>query len=126
VLRLDDTPVAATYCFAYHGRFFFYQGAFDERYSEFSVGLVAMALTIRAAIEEGAREYDMLFGTESYKWLWVRDARPLDRIDVFPPHIGGRLHHRTVEAERTMRTLARRIFPRRPCDSNIPPAGVGC
>jgi CelD/BcsL family acetyltransferase involved in cellulose biosynthesis len=125
-LRLNDTPVAATYCFAYDGRYYFYQGAFDERYRQYSVGLVAMGLTIRAAIEEGATDYDLLYGDESYKWLWARETRTLERVELFPPHIGGRLHQRTVEAERRMRALARRIFPRKQCDSNIRPAGAVC
>lgn len=125
-LRLNDTPVAATYCFAYDGRYCFYQGAFDERYRHYSVGLVAMGLTIRAAIDEGAADYDLLYGDESYKWLWARETRTLERLELFPPHIGGRLHQRTVEAERRMRALARRLFPRKPCDSNIRPAGAVC
>ena len=125
-LRLNDTPVAATYCFAYDGRYRFYQGAFDERYRHYSVGLVAMGLTIRAAIDEGAADYDLLYGDESYKWLWARETRTLERLELFPPHIGGRLHQRTVEAERRMRALARRLFPRKPCDSNIRPAGAVC
>jgi hypothetical protein len=47
-------------------------------------------------------------------------------VELFPPHIGGRLHQRTVEAERRMRALARRFFPRKQCDSNIRPAGAVC
>ena len=55
----------------YGGRFYFYQHGYDERYAAHSVGLVLMALTIRAAIDEGAHEFDMLWGTESYKSLWT-------------------------------------------------------
>jgi CelD/BcsL family acetyltransferase involved in cellulose biosynthesis len=125
-LRLNDVAVAATYCFGYNGRFYFYQGAFDERYQKYSVGLVTMGLTIRAAIAEGAIDFDLLYGEESYKWLWARETRTLERLELFPAHIGGRLHQRTVEARRTVRALARRIFPRKPCDSNIRPAGAVC
>ena len=124
VLRLNDRPAAVAYCFAYRGRFYLYQHGFDEQYHHYSVGLVLLGLTIRAAIEEGANEFDMLYGAEPYKSLWAYDTRPLNRIDLFPSHMGGRLHHRTVEAERSMRRLARRIFPRKPCDSNVPHAGV--
>jgi CelD/BcsL family acetyltransferase involved in cellulose biosynthesis len=125
-LRLNDEIAAATYCFSYNGRCYFYQGAFDDRYQQHSVGLVAMGLTIKAAIEEGAREFDMLFGVESYKWLWARHARPLHRIDLFPSDLAGRVHHGAVRANRSARTLVRRIFPRRSCTSNIPPAGAVC
>ena len=126
VLRLNDEIVAATYCFAFDGRVSFYQGAFDERFRRHSVGMVAMGLTIRDAIEDGAGEFDMLYGVEPYKALWARDTRPLRRIDLFPPDLAGRLHRRTVFAERTVRRLARRIVPRRSCSSNIPPAGAAC
>ena len=125
-LRLNDVVAAATYCFSYNGCFYFYQGAFDHRYQQHSVGMVAMGLTIRAAIEEGAREFDMLFGVESYKWLWARHARSLHRLDLFPSDLAGRVHHGTVRAERTMRAVARRILPRRSCTSNVPPAGAVC
>ena len=118
--------MAATYCFTYGGRCYFYQGAFDDRYQQQSVGMVAMGLTIKAAVEEGAREFDMLFGVESYKWLWARHVRSLHRIDLFPSDLAGRVHHGTVRATRSARTLVRRIFPRRSCTSNIPPAGAVC
>jgi CelD/BcsL family acetyltransferase involved in cellulose biosynthesis len=126
VLSLDDVPVASTYCFAHNHRVYFYQGAFDEQFRQHAVGLVAMALTIRAALEEGAREFDLLYGVEPYKWLWAREVRLLSRIDLFPAHLSGRLSQRTVEAERALRALVRRIFPRKPWSSNARPAGAAC
>jgi len=126
MLYLNDSPAAATYCLAHNRRVYFYQGAFDERHRQHAVGLAAMALTIRAAIVEGAREFDLLYGVEPYKWLWARDARLLTRIDLFPAHLNGRLSQRTVEAERALRALARRIFPRKPWSSNARPAGAAC
>lgn len=125
VLRLDDTPAAAMYCFAYSGRYYFYQAAFDERFRQYSAGLVMLALTIRAAIDEGALEFDLLYGTEPYKALWARDQRLLGRIDLFPAHLGGRIHQRTVEANRAMRALARRILSRRlACDTSVTRTGA--
>jgi CelD/BcsL family acetyltransferase involved in cellulose biosynthesis len=110
VLRLAGAPAAVMYGFFYNNRFYFYQHGFDPQYEPFSVGLVLMGLTLRAAIEEGALEFDMLFGTERYKALWADDRRPLAQLQLFPPHLGGLLQRRTVEAERAMRTLARRLL----------------
>jgi CelD/BcsL family acetyltransferase involved in cellulose biosynthesis len=110
VLRLDDAPAAVMYGFLYNHRFYFYQHGFDAQYEPFSVGLVLMTLTLRAAIEEGAVEFDMLYGTEKYKALWATEYRPLVQLQIFPPHLGGSLHRRTVEANRSMRTLARRLL----------------
>ena len=123
-LRVNDEMAAVTYCFQANGRFYLYQHGFNPRFWQYSVGAVVLGLTIRSAIEEGASEFDMLYGEEPYKALWASETRQLDRIELFPPDLRGRLHRRTVDAERSMRMLARRIFLRKPCDLNVPPAGA--
>ena len=105
-LDLDGQTAGVMYAFAVNQRFYFYQHGFDERYRKDSLGLVLMALTIRAAIDEGALEFDLLYGVESYKRLWTSDTRLLGRLDLFPARLGGRLHRRRVEAESTLRSLA--------------------
>lgn len=110
VLRLNDEIAAVMYGFFYNRRFYFYQHGFDDRFSRHSIGLVLMALTIRAAIDEGAEAFDLLWGTEGYKSLWARDARTLRRIHLFPPHAAGRIHRRAVEARRRLGRLARRVL----------------
>jgi CelD/BcsL family acetyltransferase involved in cellulose biosynthesis len=109
VLRLDGQPVAVMYGFFYNSRFYFYQHGFDDRYRQHSVGLVLMALSVRAAIDSGAREFDMLWGDEAYKDLWAHEVRQLHRIHVYPNHAGGRLHRRAVDARRRMGRLVRRL-----------------
>ncbi len=112
VLYLNDRVAATMYGFAYSNRFYFYQHGFDDIYQRHSVGLVLMGLTIQRALDEGAIEFDMLYGDEGYKSLWAQGERPLRRLDLFPPHFGGRIHRRRIEAEATMRALARRVVPR--------------
>lgn len=53
----------------------FYQSGFDPDWSSSSVGLVALGLSIEAAIARGARVYDFLHGTEPYKFDWASSAR---------------------------------------------------
>jgi CelD/BcsL family acetyltransferase involved in cellulose biosynthesis len=110
VLRLDGHVAAVMYGFYYGGRFYFYQHGYDGRYTSHSVGLVLMALTIRAALDEGAAEFDMLWGVEAYKSLWARESRVLRRVDLFPVDLGGTVHRRAVEARRGVSQLARRVF----------------
>jgi len=109
-LRLDGAVAAVMYGFNHSNRFSFYQHGFDEQYKPHSIGLVLMALTIRAAIEEGAAEFDMLWGLEPYKFLWAHEQRFLRQIHLFPTHIGGRLHHKAVVARRGLRRLVRRVL----------------
>jgi CelD/BcsL family acetyltransferase involved in cellulose biosynthesis len=108
VLRLDGAPVAVMYGFLYDGTFSFFQHGFDERYQQHSIGLVLMALTIRAAIEEGAGEFDMLWGVEPYKFLWARHTRELRNMVLFPSRIGGQLHRGLFHARRRAKALIRR------------------
>ena len=110
VLRLNGETAAVMYGFNYGGRFYFYQHGFDDKYKAHSVGLVLMGLTIRAAIEEGAGEFDMLWGVEPYKFLWARDARTLQRVELFPIHFGGTVQRHALEARRNVKNLARRVL----------------
>lgn len=109
-LRLDGEIAAVMYGFQYGGRFYFYQHGFDDRFRDYSVGLVLMGLTIRAALDEGAREFDMLWGVEPYKFLWARASASLQRVDLFPPDAGGVLQRRALDARQRARRLARRVL----------------
>jgi CelD/BcsL family acetyltransferase involved in cellulose biosynthesis len=110
VLTLNGGTAAVMYGFSHGGRFFFYQHGYDETYAPHSVGLALMALTIDAAIGEGANEFDMLWGTESYKSLWTRRARVLQRVDLYPVHLVGSVQRHAVAARRGVAGLARRVL----------------
>jgi CelD/BcsL family acetyltransferase involved in cellulose biosynthesis len=111
-LRLDDTIAAVMYGFVSKGKFYFYQHGFDTQFQQHSVGLAVMALTIKAAIDEGLQEFDFLWGLESYKSLWSHDARVLRRIELYPAGLRGQIHHQVVEKTRQLRRLARRLIDR--------------
>jgi len=106
---LNDTLAATMYGFARDGRFYFYQHGFDAAYSRYSLGLVLMGLSIRAAIDEGMREFDMLYGHEPYKKLWAARQRPLGRLMLFPPRLAGRLLRRRAETRQAVRALINRL-----------------
>jgi CelD/BcsL family acetyltransferase involved in cellulose biosynthesis len=99
------------YGFRYRDTFFFYQSGFDPRLARASVGLLAVGLSIKAAVEEGAREYDFLHGDEAYKFHWARRTREIGRLELYPPHVRGRLYRRAIQASRAARRTARRVLP---------------
>lgn len=113
VLWLGDTPAAAVYGFRRGSVFSFYQSGFDPRFSKLGVGLVAMGLTIKSAIEEGALEFDMLHGEEPYKFHWARHSRRLSRVLSYPSGVRGRATWLGAAAVHTMRGLKQRLIPRR-------------
>lgn len=110
VLRLNDVVAGVMYGFAYNRRFYFYQHGFADQFRAQSVGLALMALTVRAAIDEGTDEFDMLWGMEPYKWLWADQTRLLHQIHLFPTHLGGRMHRGAVGARRSLGRLAKRVL----------------
>ena len=69
-----------------------------------------MGLTVRAVIDEGAREFDMLWGVEPYKFLWAREVSTLQRIELFPRTIAGTLQRRAIEFRRSAGKLRRQLL----------------
>ncbi|HEU4521543.1 MAG TPA: GNAT family N-acetyltransferase, partial [Thermoanaerobaculia bacterium] len=110
VLRLDGRSAAAFYGFRYGARVLFYQSGFDPELVRHSVGLVLIGTSIRNAIAEGAAEYDMLHGDETYKFLWAHQVRQLVRFDAYPPGYGGRAHHQAARFTAASRKFAKRLF----------------
>jgi CelD/BcsL family acetyltransferase involved in cellulose biosynthesis len=108
-LRLDDEIAAVMYGFVHDNRFYFYQHGFSDAYSQHSVGLVLMGMTIRAAIEAGLDEFDLLYGDEPYKSLWANERRPLARLQLFPPDIAGELLRRKAETRRALGSFAHQL-----------------
>lgn len=116
-LRLEGRVVAALYGFLYEGRFSFYQAGFDPGQGRLSLGLAAMGLAIKSAIEEGARSYDMLHGDEPYKFLWCREARELAQLELYPRTAAGGLARRAAATLRGVKAAVRQALPPRMLDA---------
>jgi CelD/BcsL family acetyltransferase involved in cellulose biosynthesis len=111
VLRLNDKPVASIYGFRYNDTFYFYQSGFDPEYATHSVGLIILGLTIKKAVEEGMKEYNLLQGQEAYKYLWAQDERELFHMELYPPRARGTLYREAMELRRNIKQLIWQYFP---------------
>jgi CelD/BcsL family acetyltransferase involved in cellulose biosynthesis len=109
-LHLDDDLAGVMYGMSFKDRFYFYQHGYDPKFQSLGIGRAVLDMSIRAAIEEGLAEFDLLYGGEAYKSAWTNEKRPLARLDLFPAGPGGRAHRRVVETERTVRAFARRVI----------------
>jgi CelD/BcsL family acetyltransferase involved in cellulose biosynthesis len=112
VLWLDGQAAAALYGLRHADSFYFYQSGFAPEHARASVGLVALALAVRSAIEEGVREFDLLHGSEPYKFLWAREVRALARVEADPPGTAARAFRGLAEASRAARQGVRRMAQR--------------
>ncbi len=111
LLTLDGRAAAGLYGFQYNATFSFMQAGFDPAYRKQSVGLLAMGLAIKNAIEEGMDECDMLRGDEAYKFHWARERRELGRLELYPPRLSALLYKRAQSMGRAGKTAVLRALP---------------
>src|SRR5207244_3847263 len=63
-MEVDGSPAAAWYGVRFGGAESYYQGGRDPALDDLSPGFVLLAHTIRAAFDDGVREYRFLLGDE--------------------------------------------------------------
>jgi CelD/BcsL family acetyltransferase involved in cellulose biosynthesis len=88
-LELDNRPAAAWYGLRFADIESYYQAGRDPNFAAESVGFVLLAHSIRAAADDGMREYRLLRGAESFK---LRFAQSDPRLQTFalPRGLAGR------------------------------------
>jgi CelD/BcsL family acetyltransferase involved in cellulose biosynthesis len=111
LLRLNGEIAAGVYGFLYRKKFYYYQAGFNPRYSQYGIGVLAVGLAIKSAIEEGAREFDFLHGDESYKTHWTEHRRPVGRLQIFPPGFSGIVNRTSLNFGKRLKQVARYVLP---------------
>jgi CelD/BcsL family acetyltransferase involved in cellulose biosynthesis len=117
-LRLDGETRAAFYCFQLGRRVYYYLSGFDVAFGKFSIGNVLMAQAIERAIGDGASEFDLLRGDETYKFAWKAEERATLRLILGRPAwrssfaLGAHRLERFLELKGL--ALQRRLWGRRP------------
>ena len=81
-LEIDGNPVAAVMCFDYQSTVYLYNNGYDRRYRSLSVGLLSKLLSIKDSIQSGKKTYDLLKGSEPYKYRLGGKPIPLYRCDI--------------------------------------------
>lgn len=89
-MELDGRPVAAWYGLRFAGVDFYYQAGRDPALDRLNVGFVLLCHTIRAAFDDGMREYRFGLGGEAYKDRFSEVDPGLETIAI-PAGIRGRL-----------------------------------
>jgi CelD/BcsL family acetyltransferase involved in cellulose biosynthesis len=74
-LRMAGETVAVVYGFLHRERSYYYLTGFDPAYEFESPGVLLMLHAIEQAVLEGAREFHLLRGQESYKYRWGAEER---------------------------------------------------
>ena len=89
----DDRPVAAHLAFADDQGWYYYQSGMDPNASELRPGLALFCYTLREAIADGLRTYDLMRGDESYKLRWKASRIATRQIRVFNRRLSAQVRH---------------------------------
>jgi CelD/BcsL family acetyltransferase involved in cellulose biosynthesis len=99
-MEVDGEPVAAWYGWRVGHRYAYYLAGFLPNWADRSVGFLLLAQTVRAAIGEGASEYDLLLGDEPYKRRFATHSRHVETVLLTRAHNPVRLLFRAEVALR--------------------------
>jgi CelD/BcsL family acetyltransferase involved in cellulose biosynthesis len=80
LLELDGRPAAAWYGLRFGGVEHYYQSGRDPAFDSLSAAFVLLAHTIRAAFDDGAREYRFGRGQDPYKYRFTGQDPGLETI----------------------------------------------
>lgn len=103
---------ASIYGLEHHGRYYFYNSGYDQKWRNESVGLVVLGLSIQAAIARGATVYDFLRGAENYKSDWAGTARRTVVVRLAPHRPLACLFLAWQQTSKILRNTLRDTIPR--------------
>ncbi len=90
-LKKDGKYIAGIYILIHGTKYYYYQSGFDPTFENDSPGTLLFHYCIKAAYENGVKEFDFLRGNEPYKRNWTEHARTNVKISVFNCTTKGRL-----------------------------------
>jgi len=76
----DSQPIGVVFSFQFKDCIYLFNSGFDPEYYSLSPGIVAIALDIKSAIDEGVKYYDFLRGGEKYKFDFGAEERYTKRL----------------------------------------------
>jgi CelD/BcsL family acetyltransferase involved in cellulose biosynthesis len=80
VMEVDEQPVAAWYGYRFGNVEYYYNSGRDRAWDQYRVGFVLLVNTMRAAFDDGVREYRMLRGGEEYKGRFATDDPGVETV----------------------------------------------
>jgi CelD/BcsL family acetyltransferase involved in cellulose biosynthesis len=107
---------ATYYGFGQGDHYRLYQTGYDPDWARKSVAFVRMASSIREAAERGVTHYELLRGTETYKFDWAAAARVTLSLQVVAARPAAQLLARAQQLRVATEVAAEAVFPRRALD----------
>ena len=110
-LEIENQIAAVMYSYKYGNKIFFYNTAFDAKWSKYSLGSVLMVYCLQRAFAEGIEEYDFLRGTHSYKYEWTSLAKENRNVTILQQNRKMRMWHEMQQSTRKARRQVKQHLP---------------
>lgn len=91
--------------------FYYFNSGYDTEYSQLSVGLVLLGLSIKNAVERGNKVYDFLRGIETYKFDWANDSAPLSTVTLNNDRLRVAMHQQLGRAAAELGSISKIALP---------------
>ncbi len=88
LIKDNDNPIGALYCYRLNGTMMYMQGGFDPDYAKFALGNQIILRAISDAIEANMHTFDFMRGNEDYKKKWTDKSIFLYTLE-FPLSLKG-------------------------------------
>ena len=115
-LWVEGACRATYYGFERGDHHWLYQTGYDPGWAKKSVAFIRMSLSIKEAAERGVTHYDLLRGTETYKFDWAAAARVTLRVQAVARRPAARMLASARQLRVATEIAAEAIFPVRSLD----------
>ena len=110
-IRLDGRPAAMHFGFRHRHRFFYYTATYEQELRTLSPGTVLLEQLLQIAKTEGALEFDLLLGEESYKQRFATGSRTVADLHVTTSALRAALKRTMFRARASAGRLKRTMLP---------------
>jgi CelD/BcsL family acetyltransferase involved in cellulose biosynthesis len=108
-LMLDGEPISWAYGFRFHGSWFYYQPAFQSRFSQYNPGLCLLGQILQDACDDPSiQRVELGLGDEEYKHRFANAYCETSYVTVttsLARHVRGRLRYQAATAIKSMPAL---------------------
>jgi CelD/BcsL family acetyltransferase involved in cellulose biosynthesis len=110
---IDGVCRASLYGISGGERYCYYLSGYDPEWSKLSLGFAVIGLSIAGAVERGVKFYDLLRGTETYKFGWANETRATFAVQVSSHSLPARLAFMCDRFAEAARAAAHALLPAR-------------
>lgn len=103
-IEIDDRIVSMDISFKINSSVYSFTTSFDEKYSRYRLGSIQLLSSLQSCVSEGVEIFDLLQGSEGYKFNWTNDSSFDESRVIFPRTVHGHFLYLLSKIKRVIQT----------------------